>query len=378
MAAGFLESLGRSGALREATTDITNLALNIRKVKSEEAVNAARLEEFNLNKRKIEGELKVREQEEQRFNRAIPLSVVRSQIPNQEAAAYAEKVAQSMGLIEEGEAEPTIKAGYVNEMYKLLHEPYHAENLSRIRIASAQKEWGSLATQVKEYSAGKTQEELAKDKKYGAMLQQAQAAQLNYIAATNDNKALMEFNKTVADNFEPKSWLEYMKTGDSNVLRTKPEKVTMSLMERGYNEKRQQPGFERLTLEEYKNKFWSPPTSKEGKDKSAAIQSKIDSLEKERFAAVNKGKFDNALLKALGMTTEDAKKPEGLDRYLKHIDTRIEKLHGELGGMPAGGASGASEGGKELTDEVVQRFLEENDYDLEKAEAAAKVAGYVF
>lgn len=330
----FFEDVGRTNALREATSDISNLALGMRKQKESEAITAAKLEEFQINKRKIENELQLQEEQMARYNKPIPLDVLRSQIPIPAAADYAENVAKSYGLIDESGEVPTIKAGYVQEIYKVMHEPFHSENLSKIELTATRTAWTQAQQELDAYRQGKTQQQLQQDKKFAMLLQNVQTAQTNYLGSVDKNKALVQFNHDVMVQFTPESALKYMQTGDSSVLKAETRgrggsggagaggASGKTSLERAYNQFRQEPGNENVSLVEFKNNYWNAGGSKGSVSDSFAM-SRI-----QEMVDYDKDKTATWFSRFAGLKKRGMSGTEALDTVLQEIQ------RGPVGNQP--------------------------------------------
>jgi vacuolar-type H+-ATPase subunit I/STV1 len=111
------------------------------------------------------------------------------------------------------------------------------------------------------------------------------------------------------------------------------------------------------------------------------IQSTLDSLEKQRFDAVNKGQFASGILGELGLQPAEAKTPEGLDRYTRHLDKRISLLTNQLNklqGVTQSFPDEPGQTGRSLSREEAVKILKDAGGDPKKAEALAKQRGYRF
>lgn len=100
------------------------------------------------------------------------------------------------------------------------------------------------------------------------------------------------------------------------------------------------------------------------------INKRIFDLEKAKFAAKNKGKVDPLMsmwAAERGLDLPDPTKPKGLDEYLELIDSQILELNNELSGQQAPQGTPDTQELVTPSEEIVQRYVDEADGDLDIA-----------
>lgn len=205
------EDIGRTNTLRAVTGDIANLALRMRQDEREETQSA-------LTNANLKMEIDQKRAQDQEMKKPIPVEALSARFKAPANVEYANKLAQSLGYIEEIDGVPIIRAGNSQKIQKMLSEPSVAKQLSANATSHYRGQVDSLKQQISEYTASKEGKDLSNDKTLASLQNNLKMASESLVTSLEKSDKINQYAGLIEKGFDPKEVRQYMMTGDESVL----------------------------------------------------------------------------------------------------------------------------------------------------------------
>lgn len=223
--ADFLEGLGGTNTLRAVTSDISNLAVSMRTQDQQDRVFAVEEADALMKQQAFK-------EEREKMRKPVPIDTIKGAFPVPAVAEYAQKMATSLGLIEEVDGVPIIRAGDAQKMYQLLHEGDNPKIISALTSQHFRTNLQQVKDQLTAYQQKNAGKDLSQDKNYLALAQAAKQAQQGLVQALDQSDKLKQYYELAAD-YTPESVQQFMESGEASSLVPKVSKKIEHIIDLG-------------------------------------------------------------------------------------------------------------------------------------------------